>query len=62
MPKIVELPDLDPGGKEALKYLNRRWWEGYRSWDEFDRDQLIYWLRQALLELRLIEEEGGEAK
>lgn len=61
MPKIMDLLDLDPGGREALKFLSERWMEDYRSWDDLDREELIYWLRQALLELRFIVEKNLEA-
>ena len=50
------LLDLDPHGRTALAYLNDRWAEKYESWDSMDRPTLLYWLRQALLELELYKE------
>lgn len=40
------LPDLDPEGTNAIEFINRMFSEKYESFNQMDREMLIYWIRQ----------------
>lgn len=50
----MELPDLDPGGKNAIEFLNSFFVEEVVDFDELDRNDLIWYLRTLIVNYKLL--------